>query len=505
MQGHLTAWFHPALSLLLGVLGLFAGAVLWLVLGRPAAALWTFLGAGGLSALMCVLPRWRGRPAHSCRRILVKSIAFVGLLVLVTVLAFRHPARWDLTRARAYSLSPQTIAVLKSLKEPVSVTAFFLSDDRRREPLEDLLEEYRFYTDKVAVQFIDPEVRPAAAKQYGITSYGVVVLEQGDKRQDTFALHEKGLTAALLRLAQEKPLTVSFITGHRERDPFSEGDEGYATLRAILERRNYAVRTLNLTASSDVAPSDEGVLVLADPREEFSVRERDILRAYLYHGGRVLWLLDVNGALADPSILADWGVRPRDDLVIEPQNAFLGEIASPILVRYPPHPITEEMGGLVTIFPSSRSLELIRPAISGVAVSPIVETSKESWGETQMGAELTGAFKEGEDIAGPLVLGAAAQESMHGGRLVLIGDADFVSNGVLSSLGEAFGNAGLFISAVNWLAEDEAMAAVPPHKPAAPPVILTRRQMRLIFYSTTLLLPLSVLVAGVAVWWSNRS
>jgi ABC-type uncharacterized transport system involved in gliding motility auxiliary subunit len=96
------------------------------------------------------------------------------------------------------------------------------------------------------------------------------------------------------------------------------------------------------------------------------------------------------------------------------------------------------------------------------------------------------------------------EETGMGGRLVVFGDTDFVSNGVLSSVGGEFGNANLFLSAVNWLTEDEDLIAINSTQVESRPIILASPQLRLILYSSVILLPLAILALGIATWWSNR-
>lgn len=501
----------PNIALYAGlVLGL-AGLMAALIQGRFSTTALALLGAGALLCVLFVLLRpaavrqaLRGRQARYGGSAGLMTIAFLTILVLLNILAGRHSLRWDLTAERAYSVSPQAIQILKGIHEPITITGFFLTNDARRERLRDLLEEYRFYTDKLSFEFVDPELKPALARKYGVTSYGVLVLERGDKRTTTYALDEQELISAIWRLSQDEPKTIYFITGHGERDPYSFEADGYATIRQTLERNNYIVKTLNLATITDTVPADAAALVLANPTTDFTQQEREHFIDYLYHGGKVLWLIDTNAGMIDPYILSDWDVRVREDLVIEPRNAFFGEFASPIIDRYPEHAITSGLGGRSTLLLYARSMELLQPAPPNITAKPILQTSPDSWGETKLTSDMMAQFDEKEDTRGPLVLGAAMEESMYGGRLVLITDADFAANSVLDSVKDAFANEALFVQAVNWLTEEQNMVAISARTIEERPIILTRPQMRLVLYSSTLLLPLIILAAGAAVWWSNR-
>lgn len=495
-----------------GLGGIFIGLAIWLIHQRfdllVEIPLFVGLALIGLFILLrpaAVRQALSGRQARYGSNTALLIVAFLGILVLANFLANRHPVRFDLTADRAYSLSPQTVQILRGLKEPISIVAFLVSSDTRRAQLQDLLDEYRFHSDKIAYEFIDPELKPALAKQYGIRSYGVLVLECGDRRQEAYVVDEQDLTAAILKVSREEQKTIYFVTGHKERDPESYEDGGYAAIKAALERDNYRVKTLNLSAITDTVPADAAALIVASPQITFTEQERNHFIDYLYNGGKVLLTLDPVNSVVDPYIMSDWGLRVRDDLVVDPSSSFFGDVGSPMVTRYGWHEITKDMGGISTFFIYARSLEVLQPSPPNIQVTPLIQTSNESWGETSLlSRNVQVQFDEGTDTAGPLTIAVAVNETARGGRLVVFGDSDFVTNEVLMSLGGTFGNADLFLNAVNWLTEEKDLIAITPKETESRQVILTRPQMRLILYSSTILLPLVILAVGAATWWANR-
>jgi hypothetical protein len=70
----------------------------------------------------------------------------------VNYLGTRQNKRWDLTANQVYSLSDQTIKILRELKEPVQVTVFERND--RQDVHKDRLEEY---------QYLRPSSRPSTS------------------------------------------------------------------------------------------------------------------------------------------------------------------------------------------------------------------------------------------------------------------------------------------------------------------------------------------------------
>ena len=103
--------------------------------------------------------------------------------------------------------------------------------------------------------------------------------------------------------------------------------------------------------------------------------------------------------------------------------------------------------------------------------------------------------------AGPSSSATSGATTSSSTRLVLIGSPDLISN---NSLQQVPGNQTLFLNAANWVAEEDNLINVraPDNTPRT--LVLTGTQMNMIAYSSFLFLPLAVLAAGAAVWWTRR-
>jgi ABC-type uncharacterized transport system involved in gliding motility auxiliary subunit len=103
------------------------------------------------------------------------------------------------------------------------------------------------------------------------------------------------------------------------------------------------------------------------------------------------------------------------------------------------------------------------------------------------------------DEPGPLTFGYAI--TVGDGRAVVVGDADFISNGYLTV---AQANGALFRNAVAWAAAQDALISLPEPEFVDRRIFLTDSQSTLIFYSSVLGLPLLFIVSGIVVWWRRR-
>ncbi|HYN88643.1 MAG TPA: GldG family protein [Ardenticatenaceae bacterium] len=456
-----------------------------------------------------------GRAARYGSNALVMTLAFVGILVLLNVVAGRVAKRWDLTAEGRFSLAPQSRQILAGLREPVTVTGFFPQGDPSQAQAEDLLKEYQLAGNgRLTYRFVDPELQPGLARQLGITSYPSIVFQQGDRTQTVFAPDEQSFTSAILKVSSDQPSTIFFLTGHGEAGPEDFSDRGASTWREALERDNYRVATLNL-AISDTVPSEAAVLVVAGPRAPLAANEIESLRSWVDGGGSMLVLA---GPDTDPSlgsVLEAWGVSLGEGVVVDPSASFFGDIATPLVASYPFHQITRDLGGLTSIFPFARPITSQAPG-----AQPLVTTSAESWAETNLENQQV-EFNPDRDAQGPLTLAlavdpsagqaeppvegaAGASAEAQAGRLVVFGNTDFIANRVFSMVQGSLGNLDLAVNAVNWLAADEALIALRTDPGVQRQIVLTGGQGRAIFYGTTLGLPLLVLLAGGWVWWRRR-
>lgn len=443
-----------------------------------------------------------GRRARYGGNALVASLAFIGILGFVNYLGAQYHRRFDLTATGQYSLSQQTKQVLAGLHEPVKVTIFMAPGNPGAERVRNLLDEYKYVTDRLDYQFVDPDRQPALARQYGITSYGVLVFEQGERKQETFGLDEQDITSAILKVSETEPRKVYFITGHHERSPEDAGGNGYSVIRDILQRDNYEIELLNLQTITDTLPGDADAIIVAGPQAPFAAEETQRLEEYVSGGGKLMVLADPGVETGLESLLHQMGMQLDNDVVVDPAQSFFGDAGTPLVTSFRFHTITKDLGGLTVFFPLARSVSRTNDMPEGVTVTNLIQTSSRSWGETSL--EQQPAQPDGDDPRGPLTLAAVAT-GPEGSRVAVFGDSDLVSNAVLTQVRGSFGNPDLFRNTVNWLTESEELIAIGPKPPDNREIRpLTGGQQNLLLITLAGLLPLSILVAGAVVWWNRR-
>ena len=502
---------------LVGVVAIIVALGAWLVVGEISTWIEIVGAVGILLIALTVLVRpsevkaaLTGRQARYGGNALLMSVSFLMILGLVNYLGTRHHQRWDVTEEKQFSLSEQTIQILEALEEPVQVKLFFTPAHYNRQKAEDLIKEYALHsqasagTVKLTYEFIDPDLQRHIALDYQIARDGTIVFERGERSEVTFGVQEQDLTSALLKVTRDETKSVYFLTGHQERDPESEEQDGYSLVKQVLENENYTVAMFNL-AATDIIPADMSLLVVAGPVKSLAPQETATLQRFVADGGSLLLL--VEPGMDDPfgGLLSEYGIELADDLIIDPARSFFGDIASPLVDHYAFHQITKDLSGLTSFFPTARSLVLSSPQAEEWNVQLLATTSERSWAETGY-REKQVQYDEGE-IRGPLGLMAVIEPATPGtgkGRLVVVGDASFAENGVLNAVRGGVGNLDLFMNAVGWLTEEEELISIRPKMPEQRQVFLTLPQARAVIYSNILFMPLIVLAAGAVVWWKRR-
>jgi ABC-type uncharacterized transport system involved in gliding motility auxiliary subunit len=496
------------------------------------------------SGLACVLlytaGQWRDiRTSFQRRQTRYGAVAsasvliVIGILVAVNYLSARQNKRWDLTANQQFSLSDQTVQLLRKLDAPVKFLVF--DQEANFDRFRGRLTEYEYHSDKVDVEYIDADKRPMQAKQYEIQSYGTVVVEYKDRRERVNPSNEQNveqdLTNALIKVLTGTQKKVYFVQGHGEKSHSSSERDGYNTIAAALGRDNYAVEPLVLAQQKEVPP-DASVVVVAGPKTDLLQGEADMLRRYLAKGGHVLFLVDPPdaggpGTPVVDALLKEWAVEPGRNIVVDVSGMgqLIGTDASvPVAASYPTHPITERFN-VLTAYPLARSITPVSGGVDGRFAQTFVETSPRSWAETnisQLGSNTEVALNEDQgDKPGPVSIAVAvsapatdapatvgdAAKAAQGeepkkpeARVAVIGDSDFAANFALGIQG----NRDLFLNAVNWLAQQENLIAIRPKQADDRRITMTADQHRFVQWLSLLLVPAAVLGAGIYTWSSRR-
>lgn len=447
---------------------------------------------------------------------LITGIVFCAILVVINLIFKNAGLRWDLTKNKIYSLSDQTVNLVKSIKEPVKVYAFFTSDPRnasQKDEAKKLLDEYSSRSPNFKYEFIDPYRNQALAMQYGITRNATLVVTKGTNKEQTTTITESELTAALIKLENPTKVNVLFWSGQGERDIDGTDDNGYSEVKANLEKLNYVVSKQDMNKDPQI-PENTGVVVIVGPQNSYVQKHVDALSNYLKKGGKAMILLDVmkdNRKSGLEDLLTKYGVGVDYGYTID------GEYKNPFIAveKFPKNQITESLSPV--LFLGSLQVKPFDKKPDSASVVTLADSGSNSWLEFSPLRADQEPKKDGQDISGPISLGVAMKftppedkkdSPEFKTRIIVFGDADLGSNLLTQyAAGKQFyspGNGDILINSVNWLAARENLINIVPKDRTRPTLSITDSQSNQVRNIVLFVLPGAALLIGAIVWRSRK-
>jgi len=274
---------------------------------------------------------------------------------------------------------------------------------------------------------------------------------------------------------------------------------GLGRLRRAIEKLGLAARKISFATGQPI-PDDCSAVVEANPRTPYSPAESEVLRRYLQRGGSAMLLIEPDYELDQSlaALLASAGVKVANGVIVDPKEHYFTDEQMIAVSNYGAHPITR--GLALSFFPGARPLETIQTA--GIKLTTLAASSRDAYViADRLGNNATAASgPRASRIMMVAAEGALNEEATAPFRMVVAGDADFVSNSFFPYLA----NSDVVLSALAWLTREERAPAVKPPIEVLPTVTLTGEQMRGIFIVTVLLMPGLIAFAGATMWWLRR-
>lgn len=445
-----------------------------------------------------------------------KYAAYATLYIVVTlavvtvanVLADRYDKSYDATANKRYSLSDQTVKVVKGLKQDASITYF--GQATTFSEAKDKLDMYANLSPKVHAQYVDPDKNPQAAREAGIKNYGVTIVRVGTNKNEAKSTSEEDISGAFIRDLKNNTRTVCFVTGSGEHRIDETDRGGYSRFKDLLGKDSYETKAISLLEKAEV-PGDCTVVVVGGPTADYQQPEVDAIKKYVEAGGRALILLDPPLKFGRPSVadndaftgvLSDWGVTAEKDVILDPVGQAVGLGPQVVLITgYDPHAIVNEMKGTATCFPLSRSLVVKNG--TKTTVEKLFESSKSSLASTKLDSPEIDP-RDPKNKQGPMTIGAAGNyqtgKENSQGRFVVIGSSYWATNSFVTQIG----NPDFAVNTINWLASDEDLISIRPKDRDDRRVNMTESQKKWMIITSQFLFPLAVVIAGISVWWRRR-
>jgi len=496
---------------LLGVVLLFSSLFALLLmrsLADPFVAIQGVLGLAGIGFYLATNLRdmgeqFTGRGSFYSTISAIFAVLLVALLVGVNYIAVKKPKQWDLTKDKVYTLSDQTQGTLKGLKEEVKLRAFYGPLDPEFNELDNRIRQYKQFTDKVVVEFLDPSKHRKEVQEANITLGGPrILVKAGAKEARAKDPSEESLTNAIAEVTRGGSKKIYFTKGHAEHQPGDATERGLKLFVDNLKGEGFQTDELLLATVKEI-PKDAQVVVVAGPTAAFLEGEAKLLKEWVEKGGKLL-------AMVDPAIqnglektFAEWGIAIGNDEVIDPESQ---QPEYAIAQQYAEHAITKPRTSpfaLPVILPLARSVSKMGTVPSGWTVTELAKSGRSAWGETEMRRDAPLKFDAGKDTPGPVSLAVVATKGSGEteSRVVVMGNSNFAANGFYRLLG----NRDFALNAVGWTAKEEAKIAIRPNKRSGNLLFLSLEQKHSMVGFALDVLPFALLATGLLVWQARKN
>ena len=174
----------------------------------------------------------------------------VYLLVIVAVLgaanwlANQHNKSIDSTSNKQFSLSDQTIKVVKGLKQDVTITDYDKTSSFGTHATCSTVTAIsrRNCTWCISIRTRSRKwPRPRAS-----APTASIMVDSGTKKEEAKSLTEEEVTGALIRSLKSGERNVCFVSGSGEHGLDDSGRTGYSNAKEALEKSNYKTKTISL-------------------------------------------------------------------------------------------------------------------------------------------------------------------------------------------------------------------------------------------------------------------
>lgn len=464
-----------------------------------------FVISGGIGALRSTAAK---RATSFSFGALLYTALFVGIIGLANYVTRKHEFFYfDTTEQKVFTLAPQTEEILKHLEYPLVLRAFFLSG--KVDPkVDDLLNRLSRASDKVTWKAVDPERQPALTEKLGVNEAETIHLsyevEAGKPRESkvTRDITEESLVNAILKLTRSAPHKAYYLQGHGEADLSDDKEGGFLFLKEAIQGENISVTPLELGGATQV-PDDASMLLVLAPRHTLLATEKGAIENYLKRGGNVLFMAEPNTTNDVADLVRPLGIIVKNDMVVDQTlQLFAGPSlgVQPMVSTYGDHAITKNFNER-TVFSTVCSVRPAEQIPQGATVTTLATTSEASWAESDLKLLLSEdprAVKDSADVSGPVSIAVAYEGT---GKVVVIGDVDFIANINIRQLY----NRDFVLNAIDWLVGSGEQVSIRARTLRESVKTITPDQFNLIFLLSALIFPELLLILGLSIWWARRS
>lgn len=449
---------------------------------------------------------------------IVAIVAIVLVNAIFSGLEQKLPLKIDLTESKQFGISAETKNVMKKLDSEVKVSVLG-SEENISPVITEYMDKYKAMSKKFKVEYIDVYKNQAllytyqakgenvsegdliveCGSKYKIISSSSIYSESmslGDEQIYSFDLETKLTNSIVTVTGMMKESAIYFLQGH------GEGES--TALKTNLDTMGYKNDTVNII--NENIPEDAKLLITVTPSGDFTEDECEKIDKFLDGGGNLFAVYTPGMPKMErfESYLAEWGIIPHGDLVVENDDSKVIQSQIVMLPDLKEHDITNNLitQELSPIFYGTTSFEIKEENTQRATVTPIAESSSKSIGKANLESSNTG-FEEG-DFKGPLSLAVVSERTGDNpARVMVIGSATALE--LPEKMTGTKANSQFVTNSVTWLTNNQTNLKISPKVITEGKITaLTKTNTAVLYYVFVLGLPLIILVAGIVIWLRRR-
>jgi len=427
-----------------------------------------------------------------------RTALIVICLLLLTALANRLYARWDLTQNKDNSISDNSIALATALTDPLEIEVFINPLDPNKQSVLELVSRYQVHNSNIKSIFTDPALDPQRIRKLGVASGGEIFLQYQGRTQRLTQLSEQSLSAAIQLLANPGNRRLLFTVGHGERSIAANTNVDLGQFSKQLRAAGFEPGNINLSQPQTLDPQQD-TLVIAGPIQQFLVSEVSSVLSFISDGGNLIWLTEPGSNDGLKALEHELGVSRLPGVVVDLKAQQL-QVQRPdfaVANDYASHAATRGFTA-VTLLPQSAGLDF--DSTREWQGAALLQADENSWTET---GSLTGKVAFGDDareVSGPfpLVLALERDKANRQQRVIVAGDGDFLADAWLGNGGNRELGQRLF----NWSVSNDTVPVLAASEPEQ--LNLTFQWKAIYAGLSLLLLPGLMFVAATGTWYRRQ-
>ncbi|MCD0486982.1 Gldg family protein [Pedobacter sp. MC2016-14] len=440
--------------------------------------------------------------------LVVVAVLFVGYLTSMPWLI----AYYDTTRLKTNTLTDKSLAIIKKLDHPVSITTYpnvlsafaNIGAPKMRNFELRAFEKYRRFLPGIKFNYVsyydttiysrdktksleERAIRAATAHGYDFSKLlspveikkvidlgpeeNIFVRTINYNGKHTFLRmyfdmigypEEAEISAALKRLLF-KPPVVGILNQNEERSLDKTGDKAYKNIlnsmntRKSLINQGFDLKRIDLSASGEI-PADLAVLIIADPKVPYSTAQLQKIALYIQNGGNAL-------VAAEPGRQSELNVLLKPFGVQLMQGALLQE--SPDLDVNLIHLKPNKISGPLDIKIDDQyfitmpgTVGITYKKVAGYNYLPLLTTDqKYVWNKLgtfdDSGVKIPFNPLKDTRVNVPVALAVTRKLQQKDQKIIVIGDADFMSNAEGSRYKPQSANVDFAVNLFKWFSNGE--------------------------------------------------